>query len=585
MRKPIPVTLDKKLVTLVMMVSLVGISVTIFFSFHYANIILEDRVMDQLTSQSAVRGDSLKNLLSSKIQQIQVIATDPMIQNLINEFSQIEDESVFTTKISERRIDFLIEIQAFEATIGGLNDLENVEIVSSDGKRLFSLLNTKEKKDFLSDPIFIKGLEESFAQITLGKDEKRKLLLVTPIFDNPREPAIGVAIVTANTQSIDQILLNRLGLGESGEAYLVNDDMVLISESRFLEDAAFKKKVNTVAVKRCFENGQNHSGLYLDYRGVPVFGASNCMKDLGLVLLVEIDDTEVFEPVHALQEKIVLLGASITVAVGIVAFFLSKLISKPLIKLQHAANRIAGGDFDVRTNIRTQDEIGQLSRSFDQMAEHIQDSLLKIKEREDIIKQQKDILLQFSQYSSNYCVCFVDIVGSTRLTSKLTDFQTTKFYSIFLNSAATVITQNNGVVVKNIGDALLYYFPKTDSEEIGPFEEMLHCCMKVLDAKEKINKTLRDENLPEISYRISATFGPVRVAIIATSAIDDIFGSTVNACSKINTLAKPNTMVVGESLYEKIKDVKNYSFELITHYSIDAENKFAVYQVNPKSKE
>ncbi|MEO9308993.1 MAG: cache domain-containing protein [Nitrososphaera sp.] len=584
MRKPIPVTLDKKLVTLVMLVSLVGIGVTVFFSFHYANLIIEQRVMDQLTSQSAVRGDSMRSVLNSKIQQIQVIATDPMIQNLIKEFDAIEDENAFASRISERRIAFLIEIQAFEATIGGLNDLENVEIVNADGKKLFSLLNRKDKKEFVTDPIFIKGLNEPFTQIVQGKDGKRKLLLVTPIYDNPKEPAIGVAIVTANTQSVDQILLNRLGLGETGESYLVNENKMLISESRFVEDAAFKEKVDTVPVNLCFESGQNHKGLYPDYRGIIVLGSSNCMKDLGLVLLVEIDDTEVFEPVHDLQEKIILLGIIITIAVGVVAYFLSKLISKPLIKLQHAARKIANGDLDVRTNIRTQDEIGQLSRTFDQMAEQIQDSLLKIKEREDVIKQQKDILLQFSQYSSNYCVCFVDIVGSTKLTSKLSDFQTTKFYSIFLNSLATVITQNNGVVVKNIGDALLYYFPKTDSEEIGPFEEMLNCCMKVLDAKEKINKTLRDENLPEISYRISATYGPVRVAIIATSAIDDIFGSTVNTCSKINSLAKPNTMVVGESLYEKIKTIKNYSFELITQYNIDAENKFAVYQVNPKSK-
>ena len=133
MRNPIPVTLDKKLVTLVMIVSLVGIGSTIFFSFHYANIIIEERVMDQLTSQSAIRSDSIRTVLSSKIQQIQVITDDPMIKNLINELSAIEDESALAAKISERRIDFLIEIQAFEATIGGLNDLENVEIVSSDG--------------------------------------------------------------------------------------------------------------------------------------------------------------------------------------------------------------------------------------------------------------------------------------------------------------------------------------------------------------------------------------------------------------------------------------------------------------------
>jgi len=306
----------------------------------------------------------------------------------------------------------------------------------------------------------------------------------------------------------------------------------------------------------------------------------SCMKNIGLVVLVEIDDTEVFEPVADLRDKIILIGAIITVLVGVAAFFLSKLISKPLVKLQIAANQIADGNFDVRTNIRTADEIGQLSRAFDQMSEKIQDSLLKIKEREDVIKQQKDILLQFSQYSSNYCVCFVDIVGSTKLTSKLSDIETSKFYSIFLNSAATVINQNNGVVVKNIGDALLYYFPKTDSDDLSPFEEMLECCMKLIEARQTINKTLSTESLPEVSYRISAMFGPVRVAIVATSAIDDIFGSTVNTCSKINSLAKHNSLVIGETLYQKVRGIKAYTFEKISEYTIESDNKFAVYLVS-----
>jgi class 3 adenylate cyclase len=566
-----------------MLVSLMGIGITIILSFHYANIIIEERITDQLTSESAIRGDSVRSLLSSKIQQIQVIATDPMIRNLIDEFNAIEDQPTFDARIPERRVGFLIQIQAFEASIGGANDLENVEIVNKDGKRIFALINTKDKTDF-NNPIFRKGLEGPFAEFVLGKDGERKLVVATPIFSKPKDTeAIGVAIVTANTSLVDQILLNRQGLGETGESYLVTPIKLLISESRFIEKAAFRQKIDTIPVDLCFEGGLNHVGKYLDYRGVMVLGSSNCMQDLGLLLLVEIDDTEVFAPVSSLRERITVLGVAITIIVGIGAYFLSKLLSRPLIKLQHAANRIAGGDFDVRTNIRTQDEIGQLSKSFDQMAEQIQDSLLKIREREEVIKQQKDILLQFSQYSSNYCVCFVDIVGSTRLTAKLSDLQTSKFYSIFLNSAATVITENGGVVVKNIGDALLYYFPKTDTEEIGPFEEMLKCCMKVLEAREKINHSLKSEELPEVSYRISATFGPVRVAIIATSAIDDIFGATVNTCSKINSLAKPDTMVVGENLYQRIKGIKGYTFEQIASFDVDAENKLSIYQVMPKT--
>jgi len=578
----IPVTLDKKLVTLVILVSMTGIGVTIGFSFHYSNIIIEERVMDQLTSESAIRGDAIKSTFSSKLQQIQVIATDPMIRNLINEFNAIPDESVAQSKISEKRIDFLIQIQAFESSIGGANDLENVEIIGKDGMRLFALINTKTTKDYLADQVFQRGIREPLVEIARGDNGQRLLIAATPIFDKMDQDAIGVAIVTMNADSLDQVLLNRLGLGSTGESYIVNADKVMISESRFIESAPFNQIVDTVPVNKCIAEGQNHHGQHADYRGRMVFGASNCMSDLGLVLLVEIDDTEVFEPAYNLQQKIVMLGMTITAIVGVVAYFLSKLISKPLIKLKNAANVLADGNFDVRTNISTNDEIGQLSHAFDQMAEKIQDSLIKIKEREDTIKQQKDVLLQFSQHSSNYCVCFVDIVGSTKLTSKLTDMQTSRFYSIFLNSLATVISQNGGVVVKNIGDALLYYFPKTDSDEIGPFSEMLKCNKKVVEAREKINKILEEENLPAISYRISANFGPVRVAIIATSSIDDIFGTTVNICSKINSLAQPNTLVIGEPLYLKVKEIKEYKFEKIADYGIDADNKLPVYSVIPK---
>ncbi len=580
----IPLTLDKKLVTLAIFVSVIGIGITIALSFHYSNIILEERIMDQLLSESTIRGDSIRSLFNSRLQQIQVIGTDPMIRNLINDLNIIDDDYVLSERISEKRIDFLIQIQAFETTIGGSNELENVEIIGKNGKELFSLINTKNKKNFLTDQKFVKGVKGPFAEIILGKDNKRKLVTVTPIFDKPKDKeAIGVAIVTANTQSIDQILLNRFGLGKTGEAYLVNKNKVMITESRFLENAPFHQIVNTYAVSECFDIKKNFHGQYADYRQVFILGSSNCMEDLGLVLLVEIDDNEVFQPVKSLQEKIIILGIVMTLVVGAAAFFLSKLISRPIIKLRNAANKIADGNFDIRTNIATRDEIGDLSHSFDMMAEKIQDSLIKIREREDIIKQQKDILLQFSEYSSNYCVCFVDIVGSTKITTKLSDLETSKFYSIFLNSMATIVTQYGGIVVKNIGDALLYYFPKTDTDETEPFENMLKCSTDMLMSKIKIDERLASEKLPDVNYRISAAFGPVRVAIVATSTIDDIFGITVNKCAKINTLASPNTLVVDESLYDKIKGIEGYDFEKIADYSIDADNNFSVYLVKQKT--
>ena len=40
-----------------------------------------------------------------------------------------------------------------------------------------------------------------------------------------------------------------------------------------------------------------------------------------------------------------------------------------------------------------------------------------------------------------------------------------EFYSIFLNSVAKIVKKYGGIVVKNIGDSLLYYFAVSDNPE------------------------------------------------------------------------------------------------------------------------
>ncbi len=139
--------------------------------------------------------------------------------------------------------------------------------------------------------------------------------------------------------------------------------------------------------------------------------------DLGLVLLAEIDEAEVTEPITILQEKILLLGIAVTMAMGVAAFVISQSISRPLIKLKNAADRIASGDFDTRTNINSRDEIGQLSGAFDFMAQRLQGSLMEIREKDDVIRKQEDILLKFFQHPQNDCVGVIDMADSTKISA------------------------------------------------------------------------------------------------------------------------------------------------------------------------
>ena len=268
-----------------------------------------------------------------------------------------------------------------------------------------------------------------------------------------------------------------------------------------------------------------------------------------------------------------------------VAYFLSRQISKPLIKLKNAANEIAQGNFEVRTDIKTSDEIGDLSTTFDTMAKRLEESEIAIRQKEEIIQQQQDILLQFSEFSEKYCVCLIDIVNSTKITANLSDTETSAFYETFLNSAAAIVRKHDGVVVKNIGDALLFYFPKTPSQDKDIFRRVLNCCLALCEEHEKINDTMSKENLPFVDYKVSATYGLVRVAKIVTSSVDDIFGAAVNRCAKINKSALPNGLIIGEVLYENVKGYEEYIFHKIGSGLVTEEYGFSGYTVSRRVKE
>ena len=568
-----------------MTVSFIALSITAYLSFSYADQILRERAGDQLISESTVRGDSIVFLLGTRIKETQVLASDPMIRNLVTELNDIDSLTELKEKKSEKQRDFLIQVQAFQELVGFSIEFEDVKIIGNDGQVYFSLRKLANN-DFSKNELYQRGLKEAFFDFEPAGGQT-KLVVATPIYPTDSKigtKPIGVLIAKMRTAAIDEILLNRSGLGQTGEVYLVDENHLMISESRFIENAIFRQEVSTLPVTKCFTEGEEVVGFYPDYRDVSIYGSSYCANDLGFVLLAEIDEQETVQPILILQDRILETGILITTGMAIIAFIISKTLSKPLIKLKNAANKIADGDFDVRTNIKTGDEIGQLSASFDYMAKRLQESLIEIRQKEDVIKQQEDILLNFANYSENDCVCMIDIKDSTKITSNLTDSQSSKLYGLFLNTMASIVRSHKGIVVKNIGDALLFYFKSPDTKKPDDFKNILNCCLKMGDIHDELIERFAKENLPQIDYKISATYGSVRVAKIIQSEVDDIFGSTVNRCAKINPLAPTNGLVIGETLYQIVKSFKEFSFNKIKEDSVNIHG-FSVYSVSRKHSE
>ena len=179
------------------------------------------------------------------------------------------------------------------------------------------------------------------------------------------------------------------------------------------------------------------------------------------------------------------------------------------------------------------------------------------------VAEKNEVL--FSNKSENYCIGFIDIVGSTQITANITSEKVGKFYSTFINAVASIVKDHHGRIVKTVGDGVLFFFPRTSNiEDIEAFEDALECCLAMISSRNTINAKLYEEELPGISYRISAEYGRVEVAKSERSASYDLFGTTVNFCSRINKKAPPNGIVIGSDLYTIVSSFPT----LVNQYNI-----------------
>jgi class 3 adenylate cyclase len=193
--------------------------------------------------------------------------------------------------------------------------------------------------------------------------------------------------------------------------------------------------------------------------------------------------------------------------------------------------------------------------------------------------------ISFSGEVQNYCVCFIDIIGSTKISSSLSPAQLSRYYELFLNGIALIARNFGAKIVKNAGDALIFYFNDTSNpNNVLNFKNVLDCGLTMGIASNTLNAKMLSEKLPPIQYRISADYGEVSVARSASSQSEDLFGSAMNICAKINSKAKPNRLVIGESLYDIVKGLDEYVFVPSSERLIGVKGEYGVYHVDQKEK-
>jgi class 3 adenylate cyclase len=196
----------------------------------------------------------------------------------------------------------------------------------------------------------------------------------------------------------------------------------------------------------------------------------------------------------------------------------------------------------------------------------------------------KDV--RFSGVSIKSCVGFIDLVDSTKNIATLDNLESIKrYYSTFINSISKIVKSYGGKVLKYIGDCILFYFPKTsDISDTNSFQQAIECDFKILDERYKINDKLTRKRLPPFNFRMSLDYGVLDLALVGDYSQTDLFGSTLNLCSKKNSssLSTPNEIIIGDKLYKVLKSsniVNNYYIINNGEYNITETNRYPTYNI------
>lgn len=348
------------------------------------------------------KANAVRIFLNSEKEVVGMLAASTLIRDFL------EQEPASSQYLNEKdRV-----AQRLDRSIKEVPQIYELFILNRQGEIISSTDKTNEGLIRINDDYFTKAQDEIFIK-DLYNSETTKHLSYTvsaPIKDSLTGETLGVVVARMNPDNLFKTIGGDSDWSSTGENFLVNHNKFLISPSRFNDNSAILDKIiNTKNVEDCFNSDElallknnNYANKtekmvdYTDYRGKSVISVHSFIPETNWCLITKIDQTEVLAPIKNLSLIFASLSALFVLIFLLISLFISKKIIKPINDLKRAINNFKGGNFDYKITATTKDEVGDLARSFSDMAIRIKkiqnDVDNKIKEQTiDIIKKNTDI--------------------------------------------------------------------------------------------------------------------------------------------------------------------------------------------------
>lgn len=176
-------------------------------------------------------------------------------------------------------------------------------------------------------------------------------------------------------------------------------------------------------------------------------------------------------------------------------------------------------------------------------------------------------------------VLYIDLVGSTALTTILLQEQLTILLKVFFQEMSILISRNSGFVLKYAGDAVIGYFPE-DPDVQNASQNAVNCAMNMLYVvSESINVVLFENKYPKLRIRIAIDEGENQIVVIGSEP--DLLGHVISRAAKIMAKANPNQIIIGNNVFINLDPNLRQRFSSAGTYKLpNTQENYSVFVAN-----
>ncbi len=332
--------------------------------------VFERQTITHLGSISDLKTSTIKSFMEDVSIQIESIKKNESFSESVYKYLNKSDE-----------MGKLLVVNKLKELIANKDIFGEVFVIDNKGEVVVSTKDENEGKIKSADRYFVEGekgtyIQEYFFDISSGEPS---MMVGTPIKD-VTGVTIGVLAGRINVFRINEIMVNRSGLGETGETILINSFNIAVTDLLKEQGVALKKTVFLPQVTECL-SGKAVSGKYKDYHGDTILGNYKWFPELRSCMVTKVDNSEAIKPIREIFIVLVatLLGGGLLM--GLINFLIVRRIIRPIRVLHESMIRIKNGDFNVRSEVDSKDEIGDMAQTFNDLAKELKLSYAGMEEK------------------------------------------------------------------------------------------------------------------------------------------------------------------------------------------------------------